>query len=147
MKNPNIEGPAAKAWNLIIPFDHPCTLAMWWIESPHFHAAWSRWCISFIHLRDTPKAPKAILTHPDNTHEMIISAIHPDSVEPLSENSQVRFLDPPDVALQIRLPDDGACRKLAERCAREVCQGSMSPDQDFRRVWNQLIPQWAKELK
>lgn len=115
------------------------TLSTWLIEGP-FHLMWSQWMCSLVHLRGEHQGKPARLQFPEATHELVILAQHPD--HPLTRDStpdSLRPMTPIDVAQQFRAADDAAALKRIEGLLDMVRNGRLSPDQDFRSVWRQLL--------
>lgn len=136
MRDPDIDGPVAKAWN-VQKGDHPTAVASWLVNGP-FHPMWSWWAISAVRLRDVPGVPPAKKTYPEAEYEFLIMSIHPDH-PPDPEDPHIHHLEPLDVVEQFHGVTERDVVRIVEACIRAICEGRMSPDCDYRSAWKEAI--------
>jgi hypothetical protein len=144
LSNPN----PTRAWNLFnrmrVPTtkDHLAAVALWLVNAPHVHPFWQWWCISMVHLRSIDGVKEPHKQFEDAAYEFVIFAINPEACpEPDPEsNDGYPWLVPFDVVHQLRegITDEQAA-EMTEWAVRAICVGHMSPDQDYRQVWDEVL--------
>lgn len=149
MREPDMQGPHARAWELPLDPRTPTALSGgWMVHAPGSHPFWPWHFISITHLRDEPGVPPADLAFPEATHELIVLALDPDHYPPpLDGSARIRAMYPPDVVQQMVLPDDSEARKLLWLVIRAVCDGVLIPDQDYRQSWADAIEATAEHSR
>lgn len=156
MREPDFKGIAGRAWKIPHPKDGPpdwaATISVYLLNVPGAHPFWSFWALSVIHLRPIPGVRPAVITTPNASHEFMIVSIDPDwkpdeIVDDLGFSKGLPFLTPVDVVQQFIVGNDEQAAALAELCVRTVCDGHLSPDQDYRRAWKETIVQTAEHLR
>lgn len=146
---PDRIGRGGEAWRVsldgvehAVP-DTTATLALWFLRSPLAHPFWSWWVVSAIHLRPIAGVKPAAIREPGATHEILVVALHPDSPPPQPRGMRappaLRFLTPIDVQQQFVAIDDRGAVLLCERLVDACCAGRLSPDQDYRSAWREVI--------
>lgn len=158
MAEPTLSGPQGHAWRVPLwrtdPAHEAC-LAVWLVEAPGYHPAWSRWLMNLIHLRDIPGVKPAHRKFPSATHELVIAALDPESY---GEHDAViagtppkdfgwQHLTPIDVIEQFEVPADQMAVRIAELSVGCILDGKLSPDQDYRRVWHDVLATTAQHLR
>jgi len=144
-RKPDFNGHA-KAWKMNWGNEGsaPAHLVHYLIEG-NFHPLWNQWALSLVSLADISGIPPAAKHHPDNTHEIMIISVNPDfKINPDKSPGRGWMLHPFDVAKQFKVPMDMDAEDLAKNCVKAICDGAMSPDQDFRSIWNKIIDSTAE---
>jgi len=114
------------------------------IQGP-FHPLWNQWILSLVCLADFEGAEPAKKESPDMTHEIIVAAVNPDfKVNPNEIPKDLKLLIPRDVVKQFKVPVDLDAEDLASKIIKYIIDGHLSPDQDYRSVWNQIIEKSAE---
>lgn len=131
--------------------DHP-TIAAYVVFAPLAHPWWSWHTMSIVHLRPwpgDPVKPDADLRDPTMTHEVMVLAIDPQHQDKLAldDADTWKFLLPPDVVVQVSLPDDAAAGKMMELVARAVADGMLVPDSDYRERWDRTLANTAEHVR
>lgn len=117
---------------------HPTTLASALAHCPGDHLAWSWWVVSLCHLRPVEGFPPAEIVTPGATHEIVTQVINPErcpTPDPAAWKQGYPVLQPPDVAVQLVAKDDDDAIRIFQALCRDVAEGRLSPDSDYRRVW------------
>lgn len=153
---PDHVGQAARAWRVdLSKIVHPtpdttATLASWFVNAPGAHLCWSWWVVSVIHLRPIPGVRPAHITRPNAMHELIVFAQDPDHALPDPRSPRLedfRALSPIDVSEQFMVPNDADAAALCEQLVKGCCDGRLSPDQDYRRLWAAYIQGGAQHVR
>lgn len=151
MRSPDVTGRAGRAWALSRPEstkrpDHAASLASYVVNVPGAHAYWSWWMVTMIHLRDIPGVRPAHKDYSEAEYEFSIVSLDPTHGEPpdidgfeLGTCEGFHHLTPPDVVKQFHSVTDDVVKTIALLAIRAICDGRLSPDQDFRSRWNQTI--------
>lgn len=145
MREPDFKGPFGRAWTLAhtsdVP-DHTACLGSWLVNVPGAHPWWSHWLVSVIHLRDIPGVKPAFKKYPDAGFEFAIYSINPDKCpqpDPDDIANGFPLLTPVDVQEQFHGVSDRDAWRIAQSGIEAMVHGRISPDQDFRPMWNRLI--------
>ena len=148
---PTLENANRRAWErALLPNTPPAYLKGWLLEVPGAHPFWKFWMVSMIALREMPGVPPAIKDSPDMTHEFSIYTINPEvcpDPDPAANVHFFPFLHPADVLVQVRLPSDGQALALLRVGVTWAVDGLLSPDSDFRSVWQQRIREEAQRMQ
>lgn len=144
MKEPDVKGPAAEAWQIANPPTQPvatAAVAGWLIHSTHFHPFWRWWSLSVVHLRDVEGVPAAVKDYPEAEYELMILSLDPeaDAPDPDHPEGGYPFLMPPDLSHQFHGITDAEAQGLALVAVRAICAGRISPDADYRSIWKGTI--------
>lgn len=135
------EGTMGQAWVFDVPRTtkaHEAAIMSWIIHAPHAHPLWSHYLMSLIHLRPIPGAEDALKYHPDATHEIIVFAVDPASE--IVNGVAPSLLQPANFMEQFRAPDDAAALEAVESVIKEIVNGDLSPDTDWRSEWTRRFP-------
>jgi len=134
------------AWDLTLPKrlerpDHAATIAGYLLFCPGAHAFLSWWMTSVIHLRDIPGVPPAKIIVPGATHEILCVTINPERCpDPDPEHTEdFHYLRPIDQAVQFIAPSDAAATAVLAALVNRIVIGDISPDSDYRSVWQKYI--------
>jgi hypothetical protein len=154
MREPDLKGKAAKAWNLRLVRtrpDHEGCLAGWLVHAPYSHPIWPWKQISVIHLRDIPGVKPAVKHYAEAEYEFSIVSINPEECphpDPDEVAEGYPSLIPPDVIAQfdVKGSDHDAVR-VCESAIRAIVNGVMVPDVDYRAVWKQAVEGTAKHFR
>lgn len=156
---PTISGTRGRAWDARTfklppnpPPDWTGYVGQYVANVPGAHPLWQWWMISAIHLRPIDGVQPAKLSRPTSTHEFIILSMNPECGAPdlddfhawldgtrTSIPRRTAYLSPPDLVFQV---DDATDEMTAEACrllVKSFCDGTGSPDSDFRRFNEQAI--------
>lgn len=155
MRAPDVQGGAGRAWcipNRSTHPDHAAGLISYLLDVPGAHPFWHRWALSVIHLRPIHNVRPAVIRLPGATHEIIIASIDPkwapvEDMDDLGFSRGVPYLRPIDVMHQFIVRGDVDAVQLGTLCARAVCDGILSPDQDHRSAWVASIDATAAHLR
>ena len=141
MREPDLKGACGKAWLLKAQADKPASLASWLVNRPGAHPHWQWWLVSVVHLRDVPGLPPANKQYPEAEFEFLIYSIDPTSCpNPVpDDDGGYPHLIPFDVVEHFHGIQDGEAVRLCEGAIYSIVEGIISPDQDYRPVWSQLI--------
>lgn len=152
MRAPDVTGPFGRAWVVkkpIVKPDHNASLSEWLINVPGAHPFWEYWYIALIHLRDIPGVPPAHKKYPEAEFEFIIAAISPE-VRPAPDPDEARgfpLMTPTDVAEQFHGITDHDAVRVCEAAVQAIVNGRISPDQDFRSMWHQLLARTVEHFR
>jgi hypothetical protein len=148
MREPDFEGMAGRAWRIDIrpedrvQRDQDASLAGWHMHCPHAHPFWSWYMVTLIHLRDLPGMSKlATKNYPEASHEVVVMSLNPD--HPLREPGRVQhplnYLVPFDHVIQFDGTNDEQAVHVIELYVRACVDGHISPDQDYRQAWKDMM--------
>lgn len=149
-RKPDQEGPAGRAFDLldnrgaIEPRpDHEGGLAAWLLNVPGAHPFWSWWMLAACHLRPIPGAQSARKHYPGAEYEFAIITINPEEHPIVDPDNLPRegfhLLRPSDVVHQFHGVTDADVKRIAALAVRAIVTGQISPDQDYRSMWEGLI--------
>ena len=157
MRTPDQKGHGAEAWVITIPktVKPHGTVKSWLVKGEKFHMLWNHWAVSLIHLRPYEGEPQPpILNKPNMTHEVLIFALNPGEDQ---ENRRVYdpdnfpvptpYMRPIDLSEQFEAPSDEKATEVVDLMVRAICDGIMSPDQDFRSVWKEVVAATAAHIR
>lgn len=145
MRSPDLTASNRAAWKVkkhdppLRP-DWAACVASWLVKFPGAHAAWDRWQVSVIHLRDIPGVAPAKVTLHGATHEFHILAVDPDCEPDVdAPDPNIRPLMPPDLVHQVAGISDRDAERICESMIRAIVLGGESPDGDYRSAWERKI--------
>jgi hypothetical protein len=148
LREPDIAGSHGKAWKVKVEsLQDKTTLNAYLISVYGAHPFWNWWLISAIHLRDVEGMPAAVKEYPTATHEFIILTLDPKCCPPDSDDPQYKYLLPADVLIQFDGLTDTDVAKFCTDAVTAIVDGQMSPDQDYRSAWRQLIEYTVQQSK
>lgn len=151
---PDMEGPLAKAWRFQGESgkpDHRGHISQWVVTgikhettpddwAGPFHIAWNWWMVGCVHLRPIEGVKEPHKQYPEAEYEFLILSIDPEMGEPDPDTpGSLHFLTPADVVKQFHGIDDVQAAEVVEAAVKAICQGMLSPDQDFRAAWGRAI--------
>lgn len=146
VRKPDIEN-VAKAWKMTWQDGRKsstATLAQYLIEG-NFHIHWNQWVVCLISLADIVGVKPAKKHHEDNTHELLMISVNPDTkLDPDEIYDGSWALSPIDLVKQFKVPMDMDAEDIAKLCVQAICDGRMSPDSDFRSAWIATIDATAE---
>lgn len=161
-RNPEMVGPAGKAWLLDVnkmdmskrPPDHAACLSLWLVEVPGITPVWRFWQIAVVHLRPLPNVPPAKLDYPEAEYEFMILALSHTSESGIPTIEDVEldtkgwvFLEPIDFVKQFHGISDEQVRSLVAYAVHAIVHGQISPDSDYRKVWDRVIDTTVRHFK
>jgi hypothetical protein len=144
LPRPDLFGSWGRAWEQDIPAmrinqkvaaEADPSVGGWVIEAPWAHPAWHSYLLALIHLRPLAGFDPPIMYLQGATHEFILYALDPD--HPRSVDQQCHLLTPANFAAQIICENDTAARDRIKAAIQEICDGKLSPDTDYMRLWVQ----------
>jgi hypothetical protein len=124
----------------------------WVVYAPWAHPAWNNYAMMLVDLT-TPMDEPPVLFDRKFTHELSLWALHPDRdrVYPqgklpgaIAETVTVLFenvLRPPNHVYQFKDTNEGA-ELRGETVYSLIRNQTISPDTDFRSMWDGLYPDW-----
>lgn len=152
-REPDIQGPAARAWRHMgkaTREEHKDGICGWLVHAPASHPFWPWHWIYVVHLRPIEGAPPAKKHYEEAGYEFGIFAVDPERCPAPEPDGQYPLLQPPDVIVQFHLGKDWTAERadhdaarIAESAVRAIAAGAISPDQDYRSLWKELIPSTA----
>jgi hypothetical protein len=157
-QTPTFEGVAARAWRVTFPAvgarpvpDHDGTVGAFLVHAPSAHPLWDHYGVSMIHLRPIPGVRPAVITVPGATHEFMIVSLDPNeplpSLDATAPDWKMRWLSPIDVVEQFAAADDVVADQVLELAVQAICNGHISPDQDYRSLWKHAIAETAAHFR
>ncbi len=118
-------GIFASIWALRLPWAHPC---------------WSEYALWLYDLKVTADREVTFLL-PGATHEFILYAIDPstpwDFEKNPEEQPEIVILQPANLGYQFIAESDKAAMERLNGCVMEMLAKKLSPDTDFRRMWDE----------
>lgn len=152
---PTISGVAGRAWKLSVESDkpdHDASIASWLVNVPGAHPFWSHWLVGMCSLRDIPGVPPAKRSYPEAEFEFLIASIDPSEMpSPMPEVGKAcggfPLLSPFDVVFQFHGVIDADAGRICELAVRAMCDGRLSPDQDFRSAWEATLTKTVEHFR
>jgi hypothetical protein len=129
------------AWMETVPTATVFSVA-WLIEAPWAHPLWNQYLVMLYDLTsEHPDGPPKLYL-PDATHEFAVHALDPDfpvaKDAPLA-SSELRTLMPPNYCYQFKAESDEAAQARVQMIVDGIVAQHLSPDTDFRSLWNKLL--------
>lgn len=151
MREADLIGSCGRAWLLRHNDETPntATICGWLVNRPGAHPHWQWWVVALITLKDLPGIQPARKTYPEAEYELLIYAIDPTNCpapEPDNPNGYPPLL-PIDVMYQFHGISEKVSQRLVSIVVQTILVGRVSPDQDFRRVWDGLLTKTLKDLR
>lgn len=113
--------------------------AVWVVTAPWAHPFWSQYAFSLTDLT-TPIGTPPVIHLPGATHEFLLFAIDPDKpVKFWADRPKGCLLSPPNCGYQFIAENNDAALDRIQRCVDRVMHGELSPDTDYRFMWNELF--------
>ncbi len=138
-----------KAWELPPPrpeLGPDASVARWIVEAPGHHAAWDKWVMYVIHLRDLPGMKPAHKRYPEAAYEFVIAALEPGNPVPYDGEAPLAWMTPIDAVIQFHKVDDAGAARLLSLAVDAIVRGDLSPDSDYRRAWEGFVATIAEEI-
>ena len=140
MREPNITGPAGRAWKAPDPTPlqlaaNPAwraTLRLYVLDIPGAHPLWNGYSLSLAHLRDIEGAQPAHKAYPEAQYEINVFALDPSQPLPI-EDFTPRWLSPQNVHYQFHGVTEDEAIEIVDLLAMAFLCGRASPDTDFRQ--------------
>lgn len=149
LRPPDKVGSMAKAWrSRVRPTrpEHEASIAAWFVQGP-FHPFWSWWLISAVSLRDIPGAEPAKKRYPEAEWEIMILSLDPNFYPPSLDAAPQHFLTPPDLVYQFDGIAENQVEEVVELMIEAMINGRISPDQDYRGVWERSLRETVRHYK
>jgi hypothetical protein len=145
--DPDLRGVYGRAWQCDlraaamasgIDPEADCSGAAWLIEAPAAHPVWHSYWLHCVYLR--PNTVRGALPTKwyleGATHELWLWALDPDQPRaPMLQRGAVKYLTPSNFAAQFIAADDATAAQRIRDAVTDICQGRLSPDTDYRRMW------------
>lgn len=112
--------------------------AIWAFSAPWAHPVWPEYVLILYDLRPL-EGQRTILYMPEATHEFTLSALDPAYPYPSEGEFSCHPLRPSNLGYQFRATDDEAAIRRVQLAVTMVEQGKLSPDTDYRAVWDDLF--------
>lgn len=112
----------------------------WIVQAPYAHPVWHSYWVACVTLRDVEGLPPAVIHRPGATHEIIVYALNPE--KPTTIDEPVHFLTPSNFVGQFTAWSDEAAREIIGRVVRDIIDGILNPDTDFRSIWIARFGDW-----
>jgi hypothetical protein len=159
MRKPDYQG-AAKVWRIDQASveakrkgEHHASVATFLVHGP-FHPFWTHWLVTVVHLRTLPDERKpAFKKSPEMTHEFIILSLDPgkpeapNTFDPDNLDFPIKFMTPPDAVVQFKVDSDAKAADICQKAVELIAAGHASPDSDYRKFWERMIPGTANCTK
>lgn len=131
------------AWREIIPTQTGVFSAAWIIDAPWAHPVWSQYLLALYDLTTpAPEAGTVVFYMPGATHEFVLHALDPEQLIPKDapiQGSGYRPLIPPNYGYQFKADSDEAALARVQELVDGIVAQKLSPDTDFRSLWNKLL--------
>jgi hypothetical protein len=150
MRAADRKGLVAEAWLSRAVPERPqqeASLVQWVVKGP-FHPAWEYWVLAVISLEEIPGAPSAHKKYPEAEYELMIVSLNPECYPPDPDVADgLDFLLPIDLIYQFDGVSDAQAMEIASLAVQAICDGRISPDQDFRSVWEKALDATVRKYK
>lgn len=124
-------------------------LALWLFELPHASLLTERYALGLCDLRDIKGAPPAVKHKPDNTHEIALYAVSPDTTEEEWARGEWRALVPVNYVEQFQTPYPHVARWITERAAEAIVNGRFVIEPQgvtgARKFFRQSVEEWVRQ--
>jgi hypothetical protein len=140
IRRPDRTGRVGRAWKLDDPFADG-----WLIDTLAFTPLVHSWVLLIADLRDKEGVEPATKMYPEAQFELIVLALDPRE-HPVADPDHLfplHHLDPPDQVVQFHGMGDEGAALLLEWIARDVINGQLSPEPDFRPFWTVVVTRAA----
>jgi hypothetical protein len=130
------------AWMETVPTATVFSVA-WVINAPWAHPLWSQYLVMLYDLTSPHSDGPPTLHLPDATHEFIVHALDPEFPVPKDAqlaSTELRTLMPPNYGYQFKAASNEAAQERVQMIVDGIVAGHLSPDTDFRSLWNKLLP-------
>ncbi len=113
--------------------------AIWVLTVPWAHPIWSQYFVTLCDLT-TPVGKPPMIARPGMTHEVLVWAVAPDKpVTKWADRPDGCLLQPANHGYQFKSDTDEAARDRIAGYIAEIDAQRLSPDTDYRSVWNELF--------
>lgn len=116
----------------------------WVIDAPWGHPIWSQYLVALYDLTTPDEEAGPVKFYLDGaTHEFLVFALSPDYPVPRDAPiSTTRFvpLHPANYGYQFKADSDDAALARVQEIVDSIVAKKLSPDTDFRSLWNKLLP-------
>lgn len=114
--------------------------ALWIVTAPWAHPLWSQYAFSLVDLTTPVPGQPPVIHLPGATHEFLLFAINPDMpVDKWSDRQPGWLLSPINCGYQFIAESHEAALARIQGYVDLVLAGKLSPDTDFRSMWNSLF--------
>ena len=118
----------------------------WRISCPWAHRFWSQYVCLLLDLT-TPVGDAPRLYLKNATHEVQMWALDPKRhpvLQQVPENpGELLYLTPMNMGYQFIADNNAAARARVQEYVDRICEGALSPDTDFRFMWDELFSDGA----
>lgn len=147
-REPDLVGPNGRAWRSRVGDrtpDHSACLAVWVLDRPGAHPAWSTWVVSACHLRPIAGVRPAVLHYPEAEYELQVAAVDPRP--DVGPDEPMPFMMLLDLVHQFHGVTDREAVRLVHLYVEAVVSRGASPDSDFRTWWKRTIDAKVEQLR
>jgi hypothetical protein len=131
----------AHAWRQ----DHPeadVFFVEWIINAPSAHPIWSQYALVLYDLTSPHPAGQPTIYQDGATHEFLLWALDPD--HPIATDATIKvealhLLEPANYGYQFQAASNEAAQARVQEAVDAIVAGWVSPDTDFRQLWNQPL--------
>lgn len=148
MPQPDMMGPAARAWRLPDGWDR-AGVGAWIVHAPGSHPLWPWRFVFAIHLRGAAGLPEPFLHFPGASHEIVVISLDPKHYPPELDGGagSLHPLTPPDVVEQVMGLTDDQATELLDLLVVGCCGGHLVPDADWRGAWRQTLELTSEHMR
>jgi len=134
----NVEGPRLnKAYQ-----------ATWVITAAWAHPLWSQYTFWLYDLTTPIHGMKTDFKFEGATHELMVYALDPDHpFKPGNKFKDIKTLRPANHGYQFKADNDQMAHDVVEKIISLIHAGRLSPDTDWRRVWDKMFFGVGQSLK
>lgn len=128
----------------------PIFNAAWVINAPWAHPLWTQYVLFLYDLTTPSDKGETLILKEGMTHEMILYALDPAVLilphKPLMEQ-KFKYLQPANCGYQFKAESNEAAVERICKIIDKVDSLELSPDTDYRRMWDELFKDGATLLK
>lgn len=115
-------------------------VCIWGLSLPDHHPIWSEYMILLYELKNQPGKPDAILYREGMTHEIMVSAIAPETPIVFStsmfDQKKLSPLTPPNHGYQFKADDNVKAEERIQKLVESCLFGALSIDTDYTSYWD-----------
>lgn len=115
--------------------------ACWVINAPWAHPLWPQYALCLYDLTTDLGEDNAPVVHQAGaTHEFMLFALDPDAPQKRGERpAKLQRLEPANLGFQFKADSDQVAVERLQGVVDRIVAGKVSPDTDFRSMWNEYL--------